>query len=190
MRGGFTSSTVPFCRRVWTSSWSKRFLSGSLVTDKFRGIDDNGGRLWNWSPDPPSCSTERIHLSEVISCHWFRKWDNPPPIGWGKGVGKNSSSSGGCTHGVGGPSFTIPFPLYHFGFLTCSRGEIYSSWSLAIPWRFSRTLLHRTSFWMGLRSSDSSLPIRNLDIYLHGLWCFTNFFLTFSLWKTKQFVLH
>ena len=137
--------------------------------------------------DPPSNrSTERTHLSEVISCHWFRKWDNLPPTGiWGNGVGKNSSFSGGCTDGRRGPSLTIIFPLYHFGFFTCGKGGISSSWSLAIPWRFSRALLHRASFWMGLRSSDSSLPIRNLDIYLHGVWWIINFFLKFSQWKTK-----
>jgi hypothetical protein len=44
-----------------------------------------------------------------------------------KGVGKNSSSSGGCTDGGGGPSLTILFPLYHFGFFTCGRGRISSS---------------------------------------------------------------
>ena len=167
VRGGFTNSTAPFCRRVLTSSWSKRFLSESLVTDMFRETDNNGGRLWNWSSRPPSPrSTERTHLSEVISCHWFRKWANLPPTGiWGKGVGQNSSSSGDCTNGGGGPSLTILFPLYHFGFFTCGREGISSSWSLAIPWRFSRALLHRASFWMELRSSDSSLPIRNLDIY-------------------------
>jgi hypothetical protein len=40
--------------------------------------------------------------------------------------------------------------------------------------RYSRALQHRASFWMRLRSSDSTLPIKNLDINLHGLWCFTN----------------
>jgi hypothetical protein len=36
-----------------------------------------------------------------------------------------------------------------------------------------------------IAGSYSSLPIRNLDINLHGLWCFTNFFLKFIQWKTK-----
>jgi hypothetical protein len=52
-------------------------------------------------------STERTHLSEVISCHWFRKWANLPPTGIrGKGVGKHSSSSGGCIDGGGNMSVT------------------------------------------------------------------------------------
>jgi hypothetical protein len=39
-------------------------------------------------------------------------------------AGKNSSSSEGCTDRGDGPSLTILFPLYHFGFLTCGRGGI------------------------------------------------------------------
>jgi hypothetical protein len=134
-------------------------------------LPSNATYLNNWTPDR-SVDSKRTHLSEVIRYHWLRKWANLPPTGiWGKGIGKKFSSSGSCTDGGDGLSLTMLFTLYHFGFLTCGRGGISSNWHLAIPWRFSRALLHRASVVVAL---------------LHSQSCFIHSYLDDSLFKNMS----
>lgn len=132
--GDFTNSTAPFCTRVRTSSWSKSFLSGSLITDIFRGTDDNGGRLRTELKFQTPRSTERTHLSIVIRCDWFRKWANLPSTGiWGKDFGKNPlPREFVLTKGMDHHLLCL-FILVHFGYFTCGRGGMSSSLSFAIP---------------------------------------------------------
>ena len=129
----------------------------------FRGTDDNGGRLWNWSSRPPAV------LKEPTFLKWSVATDSESgliflPLEYEE---KEVVLTEGVDHHL-----LYFFPLYHtFAFSPVVEEKFLVADLLRYPEGFPVALLYRASFWMGLRSSDSFLPIRNLDIYLHGLWC-------------------